>query len=167
MSTVRGSGTTPSTDSTLSEPARRSGTTLPAIPAASSDGTSSGTNGVAMTWRFDSSASAARTRASPVAAARSCAASAAQVSNVSGPSTRLMGTGPASSTACAARSRRPPGSIAACTAARLVLVSGVPTSCHTQAKARRAAMGCSATTSQVFRLAIGSEFSGLSEMVNG
>ena len=110
-STVRGSGS--DTEHRLDacrRRARRSRTTSPASPAASSDGTSSGTYGVARTWRSDSSATrGAHRRRARSRRARRAARCSAHVSNVSGPSTRLSGTRPASSSACAARPSRPAG----------------------------------------------------------
>ena len=82
----------------------------------------------------------ARTRRRPRCARRrtrspssSFSAIAAQVSNVSGPSTRLSGTPSAAASACAARPSRPSVSTAACTFSWFVLVRGVPTSCQTHA----------------------------------
>ena len=69
--------------------------------------------------------------------------------------------------ACAARPSRPFVSTVACTAARLVLVSGAPTSCQTHANDNGVVSLWSATTSQVSTLATGSASGGLSEIVIG
>ena len=106
---------------------------------------------------------------SPVAAASSCAAILAHVSNVSGPSTRLSGMVPAASSACAARPSRPFGSTDAshrgAVGARQWRADELPDPRERQGGSSEVLRRDDEP--RVATLATGSPFGGLSEIVSG